>query len=257
MCGAAVRSALRRHSGALRSVRWSRCLHTRASTPLDQLVSLYKQTMAQHASPLAVITAASGSETRAATVSSVASLSVATPGAPLVSFNLRVPSSTSRLIHGSGRFSVNFLSGARGVENIAQGFAGGAPPPRDEGRTEDRMALVQEGEQIEVYDLDWFPVSPEPFCTPMLNRTNVVSGSSTNGQAQPLAYCRLDCNVVSCFTVRDHEIWVGEVERIDYNGDLKDSECPALVYFDKQFVRVHRNTSSSVDAPSRHRLVST
>ncbi|KAK9247353.1 flavin reductase like domain-containing protein [Lipomyces tetrasporus] len=229
-----------------------RRIHTLDDTPFSTFVSKYKTILSRHAAPLAVITAAHGPHTRAATVSSLTSLSVSAPGAPLVTFNLRVPSSTSKLIHESGRFSVNLLSGAYGAEQIARGFAGGgvAHPNQDNNRIEH----IQEGDQVEILDVDWFPRAPEPYNTPMLNHTTIHAhdrkrdSQDANDAHHPVAFARLDCRTQHCFTVRDHEIWVGEVERIDFGKNLQEIASdasppheelsPGLVYFSRTFKRV-------------------
>ncbi|KAK9354186.1 flavin reductase like domain-containing protein [Lipomyces doorenjongii] len=237
-----------------------RSIHTLDDTPFSTFVSHYRAVFSRHAAPLAVITAAYGVHARAATVSSLTSLSVSPPGAPLVTFNLRVPSSTSKLMHDAGRFSVNLLSGVYGAEEIARGFAGPAGAPAQQNQDED-IQHIQEGDQVEILDVDWFPRSPEPYTTPMLNHTTIHAHDhkldSQINDARPVAFARLDCRTQHCFTVRDHEIWVGEVERIDFDKELQEigndvshdsaEISPALVYFSRTFKRVVHESEQSRD----------
>ncbi|KAK9320793.1 flavin reductase like domain-containing protein [Lipomyces orientalis] len=249
-----LRPTVRR--GAVQASSVKRRIHTLDDTPFSIFVSKYKTILSRHAAPLAVITAAHGPHTRAATVSSLTSLSVSEPGAPLVTFNLRVPSSTSKLIHESGRFSVNLLSGAHGAEQIARGFAagGGAAHAHNPNQDDDRIEHIQEGDQVEILDVDWFPRAPEPYNTPMLNHTTIHGydrqrdSPDASEVHHPVAFARLDCRTQRCFTVRDHEIWVGEVERIDFGKNLQEFASdasppheeisPGLVYFSRNFKRV-------------------
>ncbi|KAK9236339.1 flavin reductase like domain-containing protein [Lipomyces kononenkoae] len=219
---------LAEYAGRCRSwCQRQRCIHTVQDTPFPTFVSHYKSVFSRHAAPLAVITAANGTHARGATVSSLTSLSVSPPGPPLVTFNLRVPSSTSKIMHDVGRFSVNLLSGVYGAEQIARAFAGRALAP---------AAQQEEPDQVEILDVDWFPRSPEPYNTPMLNHT-VIHDPHDNPQlldvklnyhAHPVAFARLDCRTQHCFTVRDHEIWVGEVERIDFGNDYRSPDSQQL-----------------------------
>ncbi|KAK9476407.1 flavin reductase like domain-containing protein [Lipomyces japonicus] len=195
------------------------------------LIAAFKAVMARHPQAIAVITAAYQGRASAATVSSVTSLSVAGPDPPLLSFNLRIPSATSELVHASGRFSVNFLAGIDGADQLASEFA-------------------RAGSAV-----DHLPLAPHPYRTPMLNRAPcpVKSASKANTDvttttvlsfSQPAAFARLDCAVHASFLVRDHEIWVGEVERIDADhheggGDTYTTRgtgaSPGLVYFRRKF----------------------
>ncbi|KAK7204081.1 flavin reductase like domain-containing protein [Myxozyma melibiosi] len=224
----------------------ARGLHS--SAVCHDLSLRFKQLMARHAAPLAVISAAHANDRRAATVSSVTSLSVSDQAAPLITFNLKLPSSTSRLIHDSGRFSVNFLSGAPAAEEIARGFAGVARPAN----LKETDYLEQD---VEVVGVDWFPVSDAPFETPMLNRTRVLkpdehspdSSESSSTRPANIAFARVDCTAKHCFSVRDHEIWVGEVERLELEDENLKPPPPALVYFNRQFVRVHVANDAAAD----------
>ncbi|KAK9380767.1 flavin reductase like domain-containing protein [Kockiozyma suomiensis] len=187
--------------------------------------------MARHAAPLAVITASHEGDRRAATVSSVTSLSVSPEGAPLITFNLKLPSKTSQLIHDSGRFSVNFLSGAHAAEHVARGFAGSIQSTKAIDFVED---------DVEIIGVDWFPLSDAPYDTPILNRTRIKSEEvlASDGIEAAVAFARVDCITKHCFTVSDHEIWVGEVERLEIEDERSASSSTALVYFNRQFVRV-------------------
>ncbi|KAK9372694.1 flavin reductase like domain-containing protein [Lipomyces chichibuensis] len=252
-----------------------RSIHTLHDTPISTFVSHYKAIFSRHAAPLAVITASYGVQARAATVSSLTSLSVSSPGAPLVTFNLRVPSSTSKLMHDAGRFSVNLLSGVYGAEEIARGFAGPAGTSAQQNKDED-IQHIQEGDQVEILDVDWFPRSPQPYNTPMLNHTTIhahdhkLDCNINDAHHHPVAFARLDCRTQRCFTVRDHEIWVGEVERIEFDKELQEigndvspdsaEISPALVYFSRTFKRVVHGSEQSQDSLSlrkyhlRHRI---
>ncbi|KAK9469043.1 flavin reductase like domain-containing protein [Lipomyces arxii] len=195
---------------------------TRAVHSKPDIAVQYKSVLASHPSALAVITVSYGTETRAATVSSVTSVSVAEPGNPLLSFNLKLPSSTSRLIHLSGKFSVNLLSGSPGAQHIAAAFA---------------------GDDTDI-KADAFPTSSPPFNTPMLNRTSAHSHDNA-----PIAFARLDCYTKHCFPVRDHEIWVGEVDRIYVNDRLG----PGMVYFNRHFTRIsHTHPTHDEKLKKRH-----
>ncbi|KAK9463537.1 flavin reductase like domain-containing protein [Lipomyces oligophaga] len=242
------------------------CIHTRENTSSEEFVTRYKYLMSRHAAPLAVITAASTTDFHAATVSSVTSLSVAGSGFPLVTFNLKLPSSTSQLIHASGRFSVNFLSGSEGAENIARNFAGGAASAGRAPKTQG-LPHVQDSDETEVIGLDSFPVSPEPYHTHMLNHTHVDTSLSSSydvlrvdkRKPESLAFARIDCAAVQHFVVRDHEIWVGEVERIDFDSSINDissldDNSPALVYYKRQFLRVFPVSAEETKRVLKHDL---
>ncbi|KAK9370980.1 flavin reductase like domain-containing protein [Lipomyces kononenkoae] len=225
------------------SCQKQRRIHTVHDTPFPTFSSHYKSVFARHAAPLAVITTANGTHARAATVSSLTSLSVSPSSPPLVTFNLRLPSCTSKIIHDVGRFSVNLLSGVYGAEQIARAFAGRALAPTGQQEEPD--------EQVEILDVDWFPRSPEPYNTPMLNHTvihDMDDPQPNSHEAHPVAFARLDCRTQHCFTVRDHEIWVGEVERIDL-GNSPDSH-PALVYVSRTFKRVLHEPATHSPAPA-------
>ncbi|KAK9456012.1 flavin reductase like domain-containing protein [Dipodascopsis uninucleata] len=213
------------------SSRSVRSIHTKDKARLSDLISKYKQLMAFHPSALSIISSRHENISKAVTVSSFSSLSVVSDKAPLVSFNLKLPSSTAEVIRQSGRFSVNLLSGVHGAEGIAREFAG-SDASRSLG-SEDKEGLP----------INWFPLSPQPYNTPMFNRTSLRQASSPapSSQLAPLeenneiAFARLDCKVQECFRVRDHEIWIGEVERVDVESIDKLSTFPSMVYHNRRF----------------------
>ncbi|KAK9475501.1 flavin reductase like domain-containing protein [Dipodascopsis tothii] len=196
----------------------------------DGLLVNYKEIMSKHSSPVVILTASYVDENltriyRAVTLSSLTSLSI--DPEPLLTFNLRLPSSTSKALHSSGRFSINFLSSNPLAASLAECFSFGTYVPVDR----QASTPTKSSENLSRHQVDHemilrsFPLSDEPF------KTSILNNSVTKYDSTRIAYARMDCVAKSVFAVEDNEIWVGKVERTFHS----DPDSDAIIYSGRKF----------------------
>ena len=144
-------------------------------------------------------------------MSSFTTLSLADEENPLVYFNIRLPSGTSAALHETKRFAVNFLESKAEHAQIALSFAG---------------RLNSEENQPSATDK-----ATEELFTNDDNTFELHNGLPVLKDAMAIFFCRSQ-QVVS---VHDHEIWIGNVERVS----SKNQVGTGLLYHNKQFRRLH------------------
>ena len=159
-----------------------------------------------------VTTTTESGHNRGLTVSSFTTLSLADEESPLVCFNIRLPSGTSAALHETKRFAVNFLESKAEHAQLALSFAGGL-------KAEENQASAMDKATEELFTSDD-------------NTFELHNGLPVLKDAMAIFFCRSQ-QVVS---VQDHEIWIGNVERV---ASSKKQAGTGLLYRNKQFRRLH------------------
>ncbi|BFZ60800.1 hypothetical protein YB2330_001852 [Saitoella coloradoensis] len=154
--------------------------------------------------PVVIITTAdpnSPLNRRGLTLSSLTSLSL--HPIPLLSFNIRLPSRASALLHRSGRFVVHILPASRPFAELCGAFATSEYTASRDEEFKDPWAMGHE----------WM----------------------ASEEGQPVlegALVKMHCKVRRTVEVGDHEVWVGEVTKVDNNQ--KEGEY-GLLYCDRKY----------------------
>ncbi|GAO48227.1 hypothetical protein SAICODRAFT_31348 [Saitoella complicata NRRL Y-17804] len=154
--------------------------------------------------PVVIITTAdpnSPLNRRGLTLSSLTSLSL--HPIPLLSFNIRLPSRASGLLHRSGRFVVHILPASQRYADLCAAFATSEYTASGDQDVKDPWAMGYE----------W----------------------KVSGEGQPVlegALVKMHCKVRRTVEVGDHEVWVGEVTKV--NNSQKEGEY-GLLYCDRKY----------------------
>lgn len=164
-----------------------------SSSKVSSCVEQYRQVMSSVAQAAMIITTnhmdqQRQPEPRGLTVSSVTSLSIKPE--PALSFNIQVPSQTSRALHDSMVFALNILPPSKSAVEICKAFAGSLG--KDVNPFEVEKSLLR-------YESNGMPV---------------VS----------IAMAVLMCEATNCFSVQDHEIWVARVTNVELYPSLARHE---------------------------------
>lgn len=165
------------------------------STLLMTCIEAYKSAMRHMVSTVTVITTRAGKEFAGMTVSSLASVSIRP--APVLSFNMQVPSRTAKILHdGGGKLAANILTPTRESILLARAFAG-----------------------VGGHDQNPFFQHPELFDFTRSDGIPILKNSAST----------IICDVDSWIGVQDHEIIVARV------AEVLERQKRALAYHDHDF----------------------
>lgn len=196
----------------------------------SSLVSTYKQAMGGIAASAMVITTTSlaGDEPRGLTLSSITSLSL--KPAPLVSFNVQLPSRTAEVLHSRNIFAINVLPATTKSVDLAKGFAGayGADiNPFEKFSSEFKVpGDLPLDDCSSASIIHALAAGPDGVQDNELNHARNIPVIST---ASAILYCK----TLKTFHVQDHEIWVASVFHVDSSASLAASST--LLYQNRAF----------------------
>ncbi|KAI8939418.1 hypothetical protein NX059_003200 [Plenodomus lindquistii] len=143
----------------------------------------------------------------------VSSLNTVSMNPPMISFNIKEPSKTLDAIrNGKGLFRVHIPSANKGGANVVEQFCNGNHADAYSKRRKNLKKL-------------WVPKNPKddrstPSMAPQIWEDDVQAA--------------MECTVTQEMTVADHVILVASIDSID----KKDIKCPAVLYFNGNYMRV-------------------
>ncbi|CAL9732431.1 hypothetical protein MOUN0_N09890 [Monosporozyma unispora] len=156
---------------------------------------LFRQAMQKLSYPTMIVTSAVPKGTKSMdfhglTISSMTSLSINPK--PLIQFNIKIPSNTSKDIRNNGLFAIHFLDPTQSNINLARHFSRGVKDTM----TSPFSTLLKNKDYMCYFDEN--VTSKQNVILPILKETGKI----------------LICNSKEVFKVQDHEIWIGEVLQI-------------------------------------------
>jgi flavin reductase (DIM6/NTAB) family NADH-FMN oxidoreductase RutF len=167
-------------------------------------------------------TSTTGIEPRGLTVSSLTSLSL--NPAPLVSFNLQLPSRTSEILHERNVFAVNIVPGTPQIRDLVIAFAGGYG--HDVNPFEKFSSMFTVPAKLAAHKQESHNHEREGDIEEFKHAQNIP----VIKDALAVLYCRKH----QIFKVQDHEIWVAEVFHVDATN-CNDSNATTLLYQNRSF----------------------
>ena len=185
------------------------------------LKTMFKSAMARVAVPAMILTAGTSLKSdvlHGMTLSSVNSLSV--NPAPLLLFNMHLPSYTSASLHHNGYMALHLMPPSPESVQLGRKFASGVKHDPSHFKVNSKDEIFQEmTEPFSGFDRYTFHETKDGVLVPVLNELEVA----------------FICRKKTHFEVDDHEIWVVCVETIVYPNQSHQRPSGGILYFDRGF----------------------